>query len=149
MNRLPILVTGSIRSGTTWVGKVLGTAPGVAVIHEPFNIDHQLGMFAHRWSHQYTYLTDGAPESETVEQALRDTLAHSYRPLLHLRNVESMPRSLGLLRDLPRGAVVVEHQAVAQLLRTPGHQPDEGARGKGPCQAPPPLLGRNSDRKTG
>jgi hypothetical protein len=102
VNRLPILVTGSIRSGTTWMGKVLGSAPGVAVIHEPFNIDHQLGMFAHRWSHQYTYLTDGAPESETVEQALRDTLAHRYRPLLHVRNVESVPRSLGLLRDLPR-----------------------------------------------
>jgi hypothetical protein len=102
MKGRPILVTGSIRSGTTWVGKLLGTAPGIAVIHEPFNVDHQLGMFAHRWSYQYTYLTEGAPESTSVEDALRDTLSYKYRPLLHIRKVESLPRSLGLLRDLPR-----------------------------------------------
>jgi hypothetical protein len=102
MTRRPILVTGSIRSGTTWVGKTLGTAPGVAVIHEPFNIDHQLGIFAHRWSNQYTYLTNEAQETTTVGDALADTLAFRYRPLLHLRNVESTRRTLGLLRDLPR-----------------------------------------------
>ena len=33
----PILVTGAHRSGTTWVGKMLALAPGVAYIHEPFN----------------------------------------------------------------------------------------------------------------
>ena len=33
----PILVTGAHRSGTTWVGKMLALAPGVAYVHEPFN----------------------------------------------------------------------------------------------------------------
>ncbi|MFQ6605990.1 MAG: sulfotransferase [Fidelibacterota bacterium] len=32
----PILVTGSHRSGTTWVGKVLSLAPGTILISEPF-----------------------------------------------------------------------------------------------------------------
>jgi|TARA_Y100000294_G_scaffold81209_1_gene76293 hypothetical protein len=35
MNNAPILVTGSHRSGTTWVGKILKTAPNVFYIHEP------------------------------------------------------------------------------------------------------------------
>jgi Sulfotransferase family len=42
----PILVTGSHRSGTTWVGRMLASAPGVAYIHEPFNIDHRPGILS-------------------------------------------------------------------------------------------------------
>ncbi|MCK4951687.1 MAG: sulfotransferase [Gammaproteobacteria bacterium] len=34
----PILVTGSHRSGSTWVGKTLAKARGVTYIEEPFNI---------------------------------------------------------------------------------------------------------------
>ena len=33
----PILVTGAHRSGTTWVGKMLALAPGVAYVAEPFS----------------------------------------------------------------------------------------------------------------
>jgi len=36
----PILVTGSHRSGTTWVGRTLAQAPGVSYIGEPFNPNH-------------------------------------------------------------------------------------------------------------
>lgn len=32
-----LLVTGSMRSGTTYVGKVLGHSPSLVRIHEPFN----------------------------------------------------------------------------------------------------------------
>ena len=39
MEHRPILVTGCPRSGTTWVGKVLGAAPEVFYIYEPFNDD--------------------------------------------------------------------------------------------------------------
>ena len=31
-----VLVTGSHRSGTTWVGQILGLAPGLCYLHEPF-----------------------------------------------------------------------------------------------------------------
>lgn len=101
-NERPILVTGSIRSGTTWAGRVLGTAPGVAVIHEPFNKDHPVGVFAHRWSHQYAYVTDGGHETIEIERALVDTLDFRYRPLLHLGQVETPLRTVGVVRDLPR-----------------------------------------------
>ncbi|MFP3882739.1 MAG: sulfotransferase [Actinomycetota bacterium] len=98
----PILVTGSIRSGTTWVGRTLATAPGVCVIHEPFNKDHPLGILAHRWSRQYTYLNDGTEETASAARALEDTLGFRYRPWTHLRNHESLLRTLGMVRDLPR-----------------------------------------------
>lgn len=98
----PILVTGSIRSGTTWVGQTLATAPGVALIHEPFNQDHPIGVFAHRWSTQYTHVTDGRYEAREVADAMGNMLAHRYRPLAHLGNPDNPLRALGILRDLPR-----------------------------------------------
>jgi hypothetical protein len=101
-DRRPILVTGSIRSGTTWVGRTMGTAPGVAVIHEPFNKDHPIGVFAQRWSTQYTYLTEGRAEAKDAHRAMGDTLGHRYRAFPHLRNPEGLLRALGMLRDLPR-----------------------------------------------
>ena len=33
----PVLISGSHRSGTTWVGMILDKAPGTFYIHEPFN----------------------------------------------------------------------------------------------------------------
>src|SRR5690349_22863624 len=33
----PILVTGSHRSGSTWVGKMIASHPRVAYVEEPFN----------------------------------------------------------------------------------------------------------------
>jgi hypothetical protein len=35
--RNPIIVTGSHRSGSTWVGRVLATAPEIFYVHEPLN----------------------------------------------------------------------------------------------------------------
>ena len=35
----PILVTGNIRSGTTWLGRLLATCDNTFYIHEPFNPD--------------------------------------------------------------------------------------------------------------
>lgn len=98
----PILVTGAIRSGTTWVGRLLAAAPGVAYIHEPFNVDHPVGTFAHRWRHQYTYLTEETGIAGEVARAMADTLAFRYRPLVHLRRYDGPLRSLGAVRDLPR-----------------------------------------------
>lgn len=99
--RAPILVTGAIRTGTTWVGRSLGTAPGVAVVHEPFNLDHPQGLFAHRFPYQYPYLADGTAEADLVDRAMHDTLRFRYRSVVHLRRFENPRRTLGLFRDLP------------------------------------------------
>lgn len=51
--RPPILVTGAHRSGTTWVGAMLGLAPGALTVpKEPFNPnprDYALGGLAQDW----------------------------------------------------------------------------------------------------
>ncbi len=39
LSRHPILVTGSIRSGTTWLGRLLASCDNAFYIHEPFNPD--------------------------------------------------------------------------------------------------------------
>ncbi|MEO1205506.1 MAG: sulfotransferase [Pseudomonadota bacterium] len=51
----PILVTGCPRSGTTFVGKVIGEAPGAFYVYEPFNDD----VGAHlRFPERFIELTD-------------------------------------------------------------------------------------------
>jgi hypothetical protein len=57
MNRKPILVTGSHRSGTTWVGKMLAASPSVGYIHEPFNLTHRPGICAAKFPYWFTYVT--------------------------------------------------------------------------------------------
>jgi sulfotransferase family protein len=42
--RRPILVTGSHRSGSTWVGRVLCSSPGLVYVDEPFNPMNPLGV---------------------------------------------------------------------------------------------------------
>ncbi len=48
----PILVTGSHRSGTTWVGRMLASHPRVHYVKEPFNPRYQPGCpVVHQWHH--------------------------------------------------------------------------------------------------
>ncbi len=60
----PILVTGSHRSGTTWVGRLLSRSPFVAYIHEPFSVTDAPGpgICNVRFRHWFTYVT-GANEA--------------------------------------------------------------------------------------
>ena len=52
-----IFVTGSHRSGTTWVGQTIAASPSVVYFHEPFNLDRPI---KERWvpaQHQFTYIS--------------------------------------------------------------------------------------------
>jgi hypothetical protein len=55
----PILITGAHRSGTTWIGRVVASAPGIEYIHEPFNFYNQGKGFKPDFWFQYV-----APENE-------------------------------------------------------------------------------------
>jgi hypothetical protein len=57
----PILVTGSHRSGTTWVGRMLSLSPDVAYVHEPFNPRRSPGWLGERLPHWYLYV---CPQNE-------------------------------------------------------------------------------------
>jgi hypothetical protein len=70
--RHPILVTGSHRSGSTWVGRTLALSPRVAYIHEPFHVERGRagdGLPVHRW---FTYVCEenGAAFEGAIEHLL-------------------------------------------------------------------------------
>jgi hypothetical protein len=53
----PILVTGSHRSGTTWVGRMLDASGETAYVHEPFNPNRSPGWFPEALPHWFMYIT--------------------------------------------------------------------------------------------
>ncbi len=55
-------MTGSHRSGTTWVGRMLAATPAVGYIHEPFNLTHRPGICAARFPYWFMYVNQ---ENET------------------------------------------------------------------------------------
>lgn len=56
--KLPILVTGFHRSGTTWVERMLAEAPSVVYIHEPFSVSDPpgRGICNIRFKNWFTYI---------------------------------------------------------------------------------------------
>ncbi len=57
-NRNPILVTGSHRSGTTWVGRMLRMSSEIGYIHEPFNINLHPGICNLKLDYWFTYICE-------------------------------------------------------------------------------------------
>lgn len=58
-SRKPILVTGSHRSGSTWVGRMIAECPKVVYIHEPFNISHHdPGICGAKFQYWFTYVSE-------------------------------------------------------------------------------------------
>jgi Sulfotransferase family len=74
----PILVTGLIRSGTTWVGKVLASAQQGIYIHEPFNPDSPWNA-CFPLPNKHIYLTEinGGPYLRLFKKLLE------LRPIFH------------------------------------------------------------------
>jgi hypothetical protein len=56
----PILVTGSHRTGSTWVGTMLGLSPQVLYFNEPFRPRGEASPrgYLHRFPNFFTYITD-------------------------------------------------------------------------------------------
>jgi hypothetical protein len=106
----PILVTGSHRSGTTWVGRMLSLSPGVGYIHEPFSPQRSPGWLGERVPHWYLYV---CPQNEgRYLEPMRRVLEFRYplgRDLVKVpgprqlgRMALEWPRSLGQRSRRPR-----------------------------------------------
>jgi Sulfotransferase family len=93
----PILVTGAHRSGTTWVGKVIATAPSVGYIHEPFNIAYRPGICGAHFRYWFTYIS---PENEAqYHDHIKRTLQFSYDLGAKFAVVRSPKDVIRLCRD--------------------------------------------------
>jgi len=72
----PILVTGSHRSGTTWVGRTLVRSRRLGWVAEPFHPRHRRTVFAAEVPRWYTYVC--GDNEGPYRQAMADTLAGRY-----------------------------------------------------------------------
>ena len=96
----PILVTGAHRSGTTWVGKMLALAPGVAYIHEPFSPRTAAGLSPAGFDRYFTVVT---PENEGRYRAgLEQTIQFRYGLGPQLRSLRGVADVARTGRDLVR-----------------------------------------------
>lgn len=96
-NRKPILVTGSHRSGSTWVGKMIGLSPTVGYIKEPFNLEHRPGICSAKFDHWFTYISQ---ENESYFVDIIDKIIHFlYNFQEEIKAIKSLKDTLRLLRD--------------------------------------------------
>jgi hypothetical protein len=96
----PILVTGSHRSGTTWVGRTLEAGGGLGYIDEPFSILHRPGVLSAQFDAWFPYIT-GDPDGR-LTASVAQMLEFRYHPSTELRAVRS-PKDVGrMVRDARR-----------------------------------------------
>jgi hypothetical protein len=96
-NQTPILISGSHRSGTTWVGKMLAADADTAYISEPLNVLHRPGIFRAPVKYWYTYITE---ENEAdYLPAFRETLNFQYHTWLEIKSLRSIKDFLRMGRD--------------------------------------------------
>jgi hypothetical protein len=93
----PILVTGTHRSGTTWVGKMLAADAMTAYISEPLNILHRPGVFHTKVDCWYQYICE-ENESQFLP-AFEELLEFDYNLWDEIRSLRSRRDFLRMGRD--------------------------------------------------
>ncbi len=94
----PVLVTGSHRSGSTWVGKTLAHSPRVGYISEPFNPIY--GVWTAPFEHWFEYVLpeNEGPYLEPMSRILRfsnsawQAWKATHRPVIVLKSVKHAAR---------------------------------------------------------
>lgn len=76
--RQPILVSGSHRSGSTWLGKMIDLSGETGYIHEPFN--RASGLSDRLFTKWFTYICD---ENEHIYKPALERYLYFKYPLLH------------------------------------------------------------------
>jgi len=93
----PILVTGTHRSGTTWIGKMLAADSSTAYVSEPLNVLHRPGVFRAKVKHWYQYICD--ENSNDYLPAFNDLLEFDYHLWDEIRSIRSRRDFLRMGRD--------------------------------------------------
>jgi hypothetical protein len=102
MSKKAILVTGSHRSGSTWVGKMIAQCPSVVYIHEPFNLEigPGVGICSAKFNYWFTYIS---PENESqVYRAIANTIKFKFNVLEALQAAKSRQEAIKALQDYKR-----------------------------------------------
>lgn len=113
----PLLVTGSHRSGTTWVGKMLASSPFLAYIHEPFNIKwHRPGICSAKFPYWFTYVT--RQNEEDFYEPLNNTLSFRYDLIEEIKALTNIRDTARMIRDYTK-FLVYRFQNYRPLIKDP------------------------------
>lgn len=93
----PILVTGTHRSGTTWVGKMLAADSSTAYISEPLNVLHRPGVLRAKVTRWYQYICD--ENQDEYLPAFKELLDFDYHLWAEIRSIRSRRDFLRMGRD--------------------------------------------------
>jgi hypothetical protein len=93
----PILITGSHRSGSTWVGKMLALSPQVGYVHEPFNPELKASVCKQVPEYWFQYY-DGRT-GEEFGAALEQALRYKYPFFRNIRAVNSAREAARVVRE--------------------------------------------------
>jgi len=114
----PVLVTGSPRSGTTWVGRMLTTSSQLYYIHEPFNPDFRPGpgICNVKFKHYQTYITQANERS--YYKPIRQMLEGKYSlptGMLGCRSIADIKKVWSQKRDFQE----YRRQHILPLIKDP------------------------------
>jgi hypothetical protein len=114
--RIPILVTGSTRSGTTWTGSMLCLSGEAGYITEPFNVNYQPGWLVKGFPYQSLYIC--RDNSALYEATIADVVRARYPVGRNLSKVRSLRQAGRVARDWGRS---LNHRArgLRPLLKDP------------------------------
>lgn len=93
----PILVTGTHRSGTTWVGKMLAADSSTAYISEPLNVLHRPGVFHTKVTRWYQYICE--ENQNEYLPSFKELLEFDYHLWGEIRSIRSRRDFLRMGRD--------------------------------------------------
>ena len=93
----PILVTGTHRSGTSWVGKMLAADASTAYISEPLNVLHRPGVFHVKVDRWYQYICE--ENEKDYLPAFQELLEFDYNLWDEIRSLRSRRDVLRMGRD--------------------------------------------------
>ena len=114
MNR-PIVVTGSHRSGTTWVGRMLCLSGEAGYIHEPLNPVRRPSWMAHPVPYWYVYITE---ENERLYAADLERVMTFRYPAANLGRLRR-PAHAGMLTGDLRRSLGPRLRRLRPLLKDP------------------------------
>ncbi len=96
-NLNPILVTGTHRSGTTWIGKMLAADSRTAYISEPLNVLHRPGVLRAKVNKWYQYVCED--NEDEYLPAFLEMLDYDYHLMDEIRSLRSWHDFLRMGRD--------------------------------------------------
>jgi len=96
-NKRPILITGTHRAGTTWVGKIIALSKDIGYISEPFSLHHRYGIFNYNIEYWFQYIYD--VNEADILIPFQNMLNFKYNLSPEIRTVKSLKDFLRMIRD--------------------------------------------------